>query len=116
MDFREGGTSLVVMRAPPEFGGGDMYNTWTYKKIVPNKSIEFVMAFVDKDGNRLDPSKLGLPPGMPQEVRHVVTFKSLGGKTEMTVTEYGYTTEQIVEISRNGLAQCLDKMETSLID
>ena len=27
MDFREGGTSLVCMRAPKEFGGQDMYNT-----------------------------------------------------------------------------------------
>ncbi len=34
MDFREGGTSLVGMRAPAEFGGQDLYNTWTYRKIV----------------------------------------------------------------------------------
>ena len=33
MDFREGGVSLVCMRAPKEFGGFDMYNTWSYKKI-----------------------------------------------------------------------------------
>ena len=30
MDFREGGTLLVCMRAPQEFGGQDMYSTWTY--------------------------------------------------------------------------------------
>jgi len=35
MDFREGGTSLVCMRAPAEYGGQDMYNTWTYTKIMP---------------------------------------------------------------------------------
>ncbi len=27
IDFREGGTSLVCMRAPEEFGGQDMYST-----------------------------------------------------------------------------------------
>jgi hypothetical protein len=36
IDFREGGISLVCMRAPKEFmGGQDMYSTWTYTKIVP---------------------------------------------------------------------------------
>src|SRR5262245_2771113 len=43
MDFRVGGTSLVCMRAPQEFGGQDMYNSWTYRKIEPNKLIEFIL-------------------------------------------------------------------------
>ena len=49
MDFREGGTSLVCMRAPKEFGGQDMYNTWTYRKIVPMQSIEFIQNLADKE-------------------------------------------------------------------
>jgi hypothetical protein len=28
----------------------------------------------------------------------------------MTVTEYGYTTEQARDLSRAGMEQCLDKM------
>lgn len=115
MDFREGGVSLVCMRAPQEFGGFDMYNTWAYKKIVPNERIEFVLNFSDKDGNKLDPAKIGLPPGIPQDVPHVITFKALGNnKTEMTVSEYGYTTDQAVATSKAGLEQCLDKMAESL--
>lgn len=114
MDVREGSTSFVCMRPPPEYGGQDMCNTWAYKKIVPEKEIEFVMAFADKDGKKLDPATLGLPAGMPQEVRHVITFRAIGGKTEVTVKEFGYTTEQVVEISRAGLGQCLDKMNESL--
>jgi uncharacterized protein YndB with AHSA1/START domain len=115
MDFREGGVSLVCMRAPQEFGGFDMYNTWTYKKIVPHERIEFVLNFSDKDGNKLDPAKIGLPPGIPQDVPHIITFKALGDrKTEMTVSEYGYTTDQAVETSKAGLEQCLDKMAESL--
>ena len=115
MDFREGGVSLVCMRAPKEFGGFDMYNTWTYKKIVPHERIEFTLNFSDKDGNKLDPAKLGLPPGIPINVPHVITFKALGDKkTEMTVTESGYTTDQAVETSKAGLEQCLDKMAESL--
>lgn len=115
MDFREGGVSLVCMRAPQEFGGFDLYNTWTYKKIVPHERIEFVLNFADKDGNKLDPAKMGLPPGIPLDVPHVITFKALGArKTEMTVSEYGYTSDQAVETSKAGLEQCLDKMAESL--
>lgn len=115
MDFREGGTSLVCMRAPKEFGGQDMYNTWTYQKIVPLERIEFILNFADKDGNKLDPAEMGLPPGVPQDVLHVITFKaggdpSTGPRTEMTVTEYGYTSDQAHDISKAGLEQCLDKM------
>ena len=49
------------------------------------------------------------------DVPHVITFKVLGdNKTEMTVTESGYTTDQVVETSKAGLEQCLDKMAASL--
>jgi uncharacterized protein YndB with AHSA1/START domain len=116
MNFREGGTSLVCMRAPKELGGQDMYNTWTYQHIVPMQRIEFVLNFADKDGNKFDPATMvGMPAGIPYRVRHVIGFKALGdGKTEMTVTEYGYTSIQAVDLSRAGLEQSLDKMAASL--
>ena len=115
MDFREGGTSLVCMRAPAEYGGQDMYNTWTYRRIVPLQEIEFIQHFADKDGNRVDPSSLGLPPGIPEEVRHVITFAGVAGnKTEMTVTEFGYPTDEIVALSKMGMEQCVDKMASAL--
>ena len=108
IDFREGGTSLVCMRAP---GGQDFYNTWTYRKIVPAQLIEFVLDWADKEGNRVDPATMGLPPNMPRDVRHVITFKAVGNKkTEMTITEYGYTSDEHFELSKAGLEQCLDKM------
>ena len=77
--------------------------------------IEFPLNFADKDGNKLDPAKMGLPPGIPQDVPHIITFKALNDKkTEMTVNEYGYTTDQAVETSKAGLEQCLDKMAENL--
>src|SRR6266849_4263098 len=88
IDFRVGGTSLVCMRAPKEFGGQDMYSTWHYAKIVPMQSIEFIQNLADKEGNKIDPAQIGIPPDFPQDIRTVVTFKDLGDrKTEMTVTE-----------------------------
>jgi len=111
MDFREGGTSLVCMRAP---NGQDFYNTWTYRKIEPLKRIEFILGWADKDGQKIDPVTMGLPPDIPQEVRHVVTFREVEGKTELTVTEYGYKSDQTLDLSKQGLEQCLDKMATAL--
>jgi uncharacterized protein YndB with AHSA1/START domain len=108
IDFRVGGTSLVCMRSPD---GHDMYNSWTYRKIVPGEMIEFVLDWADKDGNRIDPAQMGLPPDMPRDVRHVITFKAVDKeKTEMTVTEFGYKSDQHLELSKAGLNECLDKM------
>jgi uncharacterized protein YndB with AHSA1/START domain len=114
MDVREGGTSLVAMRSPD---GHDLYNTWTYQNLEPNRRLEFVMRFADKQGNKLDPASMGLPPGIPDGVRHVVTFAALNDSTtEMTVTEHGYTSDQALEISKAGLEQTLDKMAATFID
>lgn len=111
MNFHVGGTSLICMRAPAEFGGQDMYNTWTYTKIVPMQEMEFLQHFTDKDGNHLNPSSIGLPAGIPEEVPHRVTFKALNDRqTEITMTECGYASEQVVQMSQMGMEQCLDKM------
>jgi uncharacterized protein YndB with AHSA1/START domain len=117
MDFREGGTSVVCMRAPKDFGGQDMYSTWVYQKIVPLKRIEFIQNLADKDGNPIDPAEIGMPPEFPRDIRTVVTFKDLGNdKTEITVTEYNMPTAD-TEMGKNaelGLNQSLDKMAVSL--
>lgn len=108
MDFREGGTSLVGMRSPD---GHDMFNTWTYRTIVPTERIEFVSKFADRDGNALEPADIGLPPAIPSEVPHSVVLRSLGeNKTEVTITESGYSSGPELELSRTGQEQCLDKM------
>src|SRR5512141_821130 len=54
MDFREGGTSLVGMRAPRELGGQDMYNTWTYQQIQPLQKFEYIVRFTDQSGKAFD--------------------------------------------------------------
>jgi uncharacterized protein YndB with AHSA1/START domain/predicted enzyme related to lactoylglutathione lyase len=109
LDVRVGGTSLVCMRAPAEYGGQDMYNTWTYRSVVPPERLEFDLRFTDADGVPLE--EASIPPGVPSQVPHVVTLRPLqGGRTEMTVQESGYATAEARDISRAGLEQCLDKM------
>jgi uncharacterized protein YndB with AHSA1/START domain len=111
IDFREGATSIVCMRAPASFrGGGDTFSIWNYKKIVPYETIEFVMNLADKDGNKANPTDLGMPPDFPVDIRTVVAFKDLGNsKTEMTVTEYA-DFGQMSHFAQLGLEQSLDKM------
>ena len=96
------------------YGGQDLYHTWTYTRIDPHARIEFISNFADKDGTHLDPAAMGMPPGVPHDVAQVITFKAASDKrTEMTVTEYGYTTGQARDLSRAGMEQCLDKMAAS---
>jgi hypothetical protein len=77
--------------------------------------IEFNAGFIDQTGNSVAPVEIGLPPDIPREVRHVITLRQVDSdKTEMTVTEYGYPNREIVELSRAGLIETLDKMAESL--
>jgi uncharacterized protein YndB with AHSA1/START domain len=111
VDLRVGGRTLVAMRAPAEFGGGDMYSTWSYTEVVPHSRIAYVFNFADSRGNPLLPADLGMPPGIPDEGQHVVTFEETGpGRTTMTVVEHGYSLEEARDLSQAGLEQCIDKM------
>lgn len=115
VDFVEGGTSLVAMKAPEAMGGQTIYNTWRYTRIREGELIEFVQGFSDRDGKPISPADLGLPDTIPSEVRHVLTFKATGGDTtDFTVTEYGYTSPEIVETSKQGMQECLDKLAVLL--
>jgi uncharacterized protein YndB with AHSA1/START domain len=111
MDFRVGGTSLLCMRAPKDFGGQDFYNSWTYTKILPLDSIEFVMHFCDELGNKVNPKDLGLPPELAGGVRQTIVFRSINERTEITITEFGYTDPKTFDLSKRGMEECLDKME-----
>jgi uncharacterized protein YndB with AHSA1/START domain len=112
MDFREGGTTLVSMRSAE---GPELFNTWSYRSIEPMDRIEFVNRFSDSEGNPVAPGDLGLPPVIPAEVLHEVTLRAIDDRTtELTVHEFGYPNEQIVEVSKTGMEQCIDKMAALL--
>ena len=111
IDFREGGKFVFHMRAPKEFQGGqDFYTAGVYKKIVPLKLIEFSQGLADKDGARVDPTAMGMPTDFPKEIPSALAFKRVGDKTELTVTEYGWSVGQMRDLSESGMNQCLDKL------
>ena len=81
-----------------------------YVKIIPLKTIEFIQRLSDKDGNKIDPGKLGMPSDFPMDIKTVVTFREVAnGKTEMTVTEYA-DFGTISNFAQIGLEQSLERM------
>ena len=115
MDVRAGGTSIVGMRAPAEWGGVEFLNSWTYRVVEPGRRLEFTLRFVDPSGTPIVPQSIGIPPGVPAEVPHTLTFRDLeGGRSEMTIVEAGYTSSAALETSRAGLVESLDKLAEAL--
>jgi uncharacterized protein YndB with AHSA1/START domain len=115
MDVREGGISLLAMRAPAEFGGGEVWNTWTYTRVRPAARLDYVLRFATPDGRSITPAEAGIPGDVPDTVPHVVTFESVGdAASRITVVESGYPDAATRDMSLAGLEQCLDKLERAL--
>jgi uncharacterized protein YndB with AHSA1/START domain len=111
MDVRRGGKSIVCMRSPD---GRDLYSVWEYSSVQAPTRLEYVFNLSDASGAKVDPTALGMPADFPRDVRHVVTFTPVASGTELSVTEYGYSSPQFYELSKLGLEQCIDKLEASL--
>lgn len=113
IDLREGGKYIFCMRAPKDQGGQDSYSAGVYKKIVPMERLEFTQGLSDKDGNRIDPAQVGMPPDFPKEIRTSVVFKAKGAMTELTITEYDWPVGQMFVYSLAGMHQSIDKLAES---
>ena len=112
VDFRVGGTTIVAMQAPPEYGGLLMHNRWTYTALDEPNRIEFVSEFADAGGQPIERASAGIPSGVPEQVPHVVDLEPLGdGRTRMTITETGCTSEEARRLSEAGQEQVVDKMQ-----
>lgn len=110
IDFREGGHSVVSMKAPKEMGEQEFYSLWVYSRIVRFETIEFIQNLCDADGNKIMPADVGMPADFPTDIKTVVIFKTIDhDKTEMTVTEYAEF-GSISNFAQIGLEQSLDKM------
>lgn len=110
INFAVGKKSIVSMLAPKEMGGQEYFSVWNYTEIIHLKKIEFIQSLSDEDGNKIDPTKVGMPADFPIDIKTVVTFKELSkSKTEMTVTEHGEF-GSISNFAQIGLEQSMEKM------
>jgi uncharacterized protein YndB with AHSA1/START domain len=110
IDFQQGGKSIVSMQAPAEMGGQVFYSAWVYTTIIPLQTIEFIQSLSDAEGNKINPTQVGMPPDFPADIQTIVTFKKVDNSTtEMTVIEYA-DFGMISNFAQIGLEQSLDKM------
>ena len=114
LDLRVGGKFLFCMRAPQEQGGQDSYTAGVYKRIVPLELLEFTQSLADKDGNRVDPAQIGMPPDFPKEMNTLVTFKGKGDMTELTIRIQNAPVGQMYVYALAGWHQSLDKLAENL--
>ncbi|WP_433959080.1 hypothetical protein [Cytobacillus horneckiae] len=65
----------------------------------------------DDKGNKINPAAVGMPPDFPQNQLHIIEFKRVSeNKTELIITEYDWSFGQMMEMSKKGMEQCLNKM------
>ncbi len=114
IDLRVGGKYVFCMRAPKEQGGQDTYSAGVYRKIVPMERLEFSQNIADKDGNKIDPTQIGMPPDFPKEMHMVIVFKAKGDMTELTIRVENAPVGQMFVYALAGWHQSIDKLAESL--
>jgi hypothetical protein len=63
----------------------------------------------------VSPSDVGLPPAVPEVVPHVVTLTPCADtRTLLVVEESGYRPGPVLEMSRQGQEQCLEKLAAAV--
>jgi len=79
IELRPGGKGHYCLRAPD---GSDMWGRFVYREIVKPSRLVWINSFSDKDGGL---STHPMNPSWPREMLTTVSFKDLGGKTEVSV-------------------------------
>ncbi|WP_159884524.1 SRPBCC family protein [Paenibacillus puerhi] len=116
IDFREGGKYVFCMRAPDTHGGLESYSAGIYTKIVPMERLEFTSYLSDRDGNAIDPAQAGVPSDFPRHIEFVIEFIAKGERTDLKITEFGWTVGEMLKYAIMGMNQSLDKLAANLIE
>lgn len=114
IDLRVGGKYVFCMRAPDTHGGMDSYSAGVYTKIVPLERLEFNSYLSDQDGNAIEPVQAGVSSDFPKNIEFVIEFIDKGERTELKITEYGWTDGEMLKNAILGMNQSLDKLDANL--
>jgi uncharacterized protein YndB with AHSA1/START domain len=79
LDLRPGGTCHYQLRSPD---GQEMWGKFTYREIVPEQKLVFIVTFSDEAGGV---SRHPLNKGWPLQILSTVTFTERAGRTTVTV-------------------------------
>ena len=79
LDVRVGGTRLVCMEVTTPNGPMQMWFTGEYREVIKNKRLVYTDSMSNPNGDIIDPSDLGMPPGHPTTTEVRVELEDLGG-------------------------------------
>lgn len=112
IDFRVGGAWHFCMRSPD---GQDFWYKGIYQQIVPPERLVSKTFFSDAEGNVVEPSAFGFSPEWPTETLFDVTFEDVGGKTKLTLRQFGITPEVAKTVrAEEGWSSSFDKLDAVL--
>lgn len=111
IELRVGGKYLFCMRSPE---GKDYYSTGTYRRIDPLQALVFTDSFADEKGSVVSASAYGMSEDLPLELVVTLRFEEQGGRTRLSLTHAGLPAGEVVELTRAGWNESLDKLAESL--
>ena len=94
-DFREGGAFRVVMRLED---GSDHRVRGVYRAVEPPERLSFTWAWEDEEGN------------LGHETIVTVTLADRDGKTELTLRQAIFETEEMRDLHREGWTASFDRL------
>ena len=110
-DLRIGGKYLSSMRGPD---GKDIWSTGIYKEIIEPNRLVMTDSFADEHGNIVPASYYGMGDNIPMEMEVEVSMEDLGGRTRLVLEHKGLPEGEILEQTRQGWSETLDKLEECL--
>jgi uncharacterized protein YndB with AHSA1/START domain len=84
-----------------------MWFTGKYREVSENKHRVYTDSMSNPDGDIIDPSDIGMPPGHPTTTEVRVELEDLGGRTRMVITHVGIPADSPGAI---GWTMALDKL------
>lgn len=107
MDVRVGGTRLVCMQVTTPNGPMQMWFTGQYREVIENKRLVYTESMSNRNGDIVDPSDMGMPPGHPTTTEVRIELDDLGGRTRMVMTHVGIPADSP---GATGWAMAIDKL------
>lgn len=111
IDLRVGGKYLYCMRSPE---GRDTWSKGTYKEIIRPERIVCTDSFADNDGKIVPASYYGFEGYWPLELLLTLIFEEDHGKTRLTLQHTGFPPGDVVEMTKTGWNESLDKLAAIL--
>lgn len=107
---------MFCMRTPNTHGGKESYSAGVYKKIIPMERLEFTSYLSDRDRNVIDSDQAEVSSDFPSNIEFVIEFIAKGGRTELKITEHGWTQGKMLKYAIMEMNQSLDKLAAKLAD